>query len=77
MDAKTQEKVGTEWLYARGWTIVEAAEYLGVNQCHLGRVLKGERISKRLLDKVVRLPRKNLNLKRSKKQSESTHENDR
>lgn len=62
--AKQNKRVAK--LYERGWTITEAADQLGVNQAHLGRVLSGERESKRLLKRVSELPAKELILRRKK-----------
>lgn len=54
---------GINWLYARGWTVRQAAKKLGVSYSHVAYVLRGERKSKRLLDSLRALPQRTLNLR--------------
>ncbi len=66
MNTQDQENVPTlEWLYSQGWSLREAAMYLGIDPGHLSRVLKGERKSRRLMEKVALLPKKRLSLRRN------------
>lgn len=67
MIPETQDKIPSlEWLYAQGWTLRGAAQKLNVDPSHLRRVLDGERISKRLIDRVLQLPKQRLVLRRLK-----------
>ena len=52
-----------EWVYSQGWTLRGAAKKLQVDPTHLRRVLLGERISQRLLNRVLELPKKRLVLR--------------
>jgi transcriptional regulator with XRE-family HTH domain len=45
-----------EALRAKGWSYRTAAPELGVSFEHVSRVLNGQRVSKRLLDKIEALP---------------------
>lgn len=65
MNEVKQETINKQWLYGQGWTIQEAANYLGVHRVHLNLVLSGERSSKRLMAKVVKLPHKKLELRKN------------
>jgi plasmid maintenance system antidote protein VapI len=45
-------------LAEKGWTYRTAAAALDVHWTHLNRVLQGERVSKSLLDRIEKMPRK-------------------
>lgn len=71
---KTKQQVFTpdlQWIYGQGWTLRGAAEFLSVNPGHLSRVIRGERISKRLMTRVSQLPRQRLVLRNNKEREQS------
>lgn len=65
MNTVTQLK-NVEWLYAKGWTLSEASDAVGVTPHHVRMVLMGQRFSSRLIIKLTSLPKKPLVLRRSK-----------
>ena len=50
-------------LYAKGWTIRQAARKLNVSYSHLAYVLRGQRVSITLVDKLRAVPERPLNLR--------------
>lgn len=46
------------WLYAHGYSFATAAKELGVTRLHLAKVLRGERESKSLMERVKALPKR-------------------
>lgn len=50
-------------LYAKGWTIRQAARKLNVSYSHLAYVLRGERVSVSLIKKLRALPKRKLVLR--------------
>ena len=67
MISTTQEPTAIQRLLAKGWTISDAALFLGVSRQHLYMVLTGRRASKRLTAKVEALPYRSLTrMRRSK-----------
>jgi len=48
-----------EHFYAAGWSYRSAAAVLGVSYQHLCHVLRGDRVSRRLIKAVLDLPNRN------------------
>lgn len=62
MDNQSQ-KMNSNELYARGYTIRQAAKVLKVSPTHISCVLRGERQSKSLMARLVALPQRRLTLR--------------
>jgi len=56
-------------LYAKGWTVTQAAREIGVTSTHVSAVINGRRISKRVTQQLWALPHRELNKMSCRKSS--------
>ncbi len=60
---KTQDKISLRQLYAKGWTIRQAAEALERSPQHVAEVVRGRRVSPSLMARLIALPKQDLVLR--------------
>ena len=56
-------KVDINWLYAKGWTVRQAAKAVNRSYSHVAYVLRGQRQSNALLLQLKRLPQRTLSFR--------------
>ncbi len=60
---KTLKKLTLNELYAKGWTVRQAASRLGRSYSHVAAVLRGQRCSQQLMSELCALPTRDLKLR--------------